>query len=66
VAEIDPLRDDGLHYAQRLRDAGVEVTLHNYDQMPHGFFSRPTVFDHGAEAIARVGAQLREMIAARL
>jgi acetyl esterase len=66
VAEIDPLRDDGLHYAQRLRDAGVEVTLLNYEQMPHGFFSRPAVFDDGADAIARVGAQLRELIAARL
>jgi acetyl esterase len=66
VAEIDPLRDDGLHYAQRLRDAGVEVTLLHYEQMPHGFFSRPTVFDDGADAIARVGAQLRELIAARL
>jgi acetyl esterase len=66
VAEIDPLRDDGLHYAQRLRDGGVEVTLHNYEQMPHGFFSRPTVFDDGADAIARVGAQLRELIAAQL
>jgi acetyl esterase len=66
VAEIDPLRDDGLHYVQRLRDAGVEVTLHNYEQMPHGFFSRPTVFDDGADAIARVGAQLRELIAAQM
>jgi acetyl esterase len=66
VAEIDPLRDDGLRYAQRLRDAGVEVTLLNYERMPHGFFSRPTVFDDGADAIARVGAQLRELIAAQL
>jgi acetyl esterase len=66
VAEIDPLRDDALHYAQRLRDAGVEVTLLHYERMPHGFFSRPTVFDDGADAIARVGAQLRELIAARL
>ncbi len=66
VAEYDPLRDDSLHYAQRLRDADVEVTLLHYEAMPHGFFSRAHVFDDGADAVARVGAQLRELIAAAL
>ncbi len=64
VAEYDPLRDDGLRYAHRLHKAGVEVTLHHYDDMAHGFFTRATVFDAGRDAIERVGTQLRALIAA--
>lgn len=33
----DPLRDQGLAYAQRLRDAGVQVTELDYDHLIHGF-----------------------------
>lgn len=35
----DPLRDQGLAYAQRLRDAGVQVTELDYDHLTHGFIS---------------------------
>jgi hypothetical protein len=33
--------------------------------MAHGFFTRPTVFDAGADAVRRVAHQLRPLIAAR-
>src|SRR5690606_2753161 len=36
IAEYDPLRDEGLTYAERLREAGIEVALKHYDDMAHG------------------------------
>ena len=36
VMEFDPLRDEGLHYAQRLLQAGVSVEVHGYPGTFHG------------------------------
>jgi acetyl esterase len=64
VAEYDPLRDETVAYAERLGAAGVDVSVHRYDDMPHAFFSFVNLFKTGNEAVARVGAELREIIAA--
>ena len=37
TCEHDPLRDEAIHYAMRLMDAGVTVDLHNYAGTVHGF-----------------------------
>jgi acetyl esterase len=39
TAAFDPLLDEGLLYAERLREAGVPVTYRNYEGMLHGFLS---------------------------
>lgn len=41
-AGLDPLRDDGLRYAQRLIAAGIDVELHLVPSIPHGFASVAT------------------------
>ena len=37
TAGFDPLRDEGIEYAERLRDAGVAVTLRHHPSLIHGF-----------------------------
>ncbi len=41
TAGLDPLRDEGLRYAARLRDAGVDVVVTDYPRCAHGFASWP-------------------------
>ena len=37
VAEFDCLRDGGLNFAKNLKDANVNVVLHNPKQTIHGY-----------------------------
>lgn len=37
TAQLDPLRDEGLAYADRLSGAGVEVETHCYEGLTHNF-----------------------------
>jgi acetyl esterase len=64
IDEYDPLRDEGLAYAERLREAGVEVTLHYYEDMLHVFFQFVNVFERGDEAVGQVGRDIRATVAA--
>jgi acetyl esterase len=63
TAEYDPLRDDGLEYAERLREAGVSVSHHHYDDMIHAFFSLVNLLERGNEAVEQVGSEIRAVVA---
>lgn len=62
VAGADPLRDEGLAYAQRLQDAGVTVALRPYPQMIHGFLSMGGMVGAAREAVHEVGAHLKRVL----
>jgi acetyl esterase len=59
VAGHDVLRDDGVAYARALEDAGVAVTLREYDDMSHGFLRWGGVVERARELIAELGAHAR-------
>ncbi|MCA9225015.1 MAG: alpha/beta hydrolase fold domain-containing protein, partial [Planctomycetales bacterium] len=51
VAGYDPLRDEGIAYAEKLAAAGVPVELREYPTMVHGFISMGALTKVTAEAI---------------
>jgi acetyl esterase len=59
VAGFDPLRDEGIAYANRLQEAGNPVDLLAFDGMVHGFFSLSGYIDAGKIAIGEVVKSLR-------
>ncbi len=64
TAEFDPLRDDGIVYAQRLAAAGVAVEhLHASDQM-HGFLMVDRAITRAGQLIDRLGDALAAHAAA--
>lgn len=60
TAEIDPLRDDGKRYADKLKAAGVAVDYTNYDDVTHEFFGMGAVVDKAKEAVGKAAAGLKK------
>ena len=59
VAGHDPLRDDGIRYAELLAAAGVEVELHHAASLVHGYLGYAGVVPAATEATNRGLAALR-------
>jgi acetyl esterase len=63
LAECDPLRDEGVAYARKLEQAGVEVELREYPGQIHPFVLLAGVIDAGRDARSfiarRLGGSLR-------
>jgi len=56
---IDPLYSEGVAYAERLRDAGVETEHLPFPRMAHAFFQAPALLDDSRAAIDRSGSALK-------
>lgn len=63
TAGFDPLRDEGEAYAERLRDAGVEVRHVRYPGLIHGFFNMVGVGRSARAAVVEIADALREGLA---
>ena len=59
TAGYDPLRDEGLQYAQQADEAGSRATLVNFERQIHGFITMGRVIDEANVAVQMCAAQLR-------
>ncbi|MGC8480310.1 MAG: alpha/beta hydrolase [Acidimicrobiales bacterium] len=62
VAGFDPLRDQGIAFADALVRAGVETQLRQYPTMIHGFCSLERVSTVAAGAVSDLAIYLREVL----
>lgn len=62
LAQIDPLRSEGLEYGAALLAAGVPVEMRIYDRVTHEFFGMGAVVPQAAEAMAFATTRLRQAL----
>ena len=62
-AAIDPLRDESVTYADRLREAGVDVELVIEEGLPHSFLRARHVTARGRAAFDRLCAAVKARLA---
>ena len=62
VGEYDLLRDEVVAYATRLRAAGVDVRLHVFPGLVHGFFGMRLGSEAAAAAVSALTSDLRDLL----
>ncbi|NHA68364.1 alpha/beta hydrolase [Phycicoccus flavus] len=63
TADLDPIRDDGIRYAEALEAAGVRTRLTNYLRVPHGFSFFPGATPVGRQQWSELVTELRRALA---
>jgi acetyl esterase len=58
----DPLHDEGLAYAEKLRAAGVKVTIADYADMVHCFIYLQTVLPQAHQAVADAAHAVQDLL----
>jgi acetyl esterase len=62
TAQYDPLRDQGIAYADAMRAAGNEVAMTTYEGLFHGFFGMIDAIDAGKVAFDDAVAAVRAAV----
>jgi acetyl esterase len=62
TAGFDPLRDEGEAYAERLREAGVDVTLRRHPGLIHGFANMTAVSKTAHAAMLELSSAIRTVL----
>jgi acetyl esterase len=62
LAGYDPLHDEGLAYAEKLRAAGVKVTVQDYADLVHGFIYLQTVLPQAHDAVAAAAKAVKQAL----
>ena len=60
TAGFDPIRDEGVRYAEALAADGVDTEHLHYEDMIHAFVSLPDAIPQGKDALDRLGAELAD------
>ena len=58
TAGFDLLRDDGAAYAEKLREAGVDVSYMEFEDLAHGYVTMTGVIPRAREAILQTAEQI--------
>ena len=64
TAGYDPLRDEGLAYAQKLSEAGTRATHLSFERQIHGFILMGKVLAEANDAVRLCAAALRDALTA--
>jgi acetyl esterase len=59
IAGADPLRDEGLEYRDRLKDAGIDVTYVEYPGQFHGFWTMGKLVPEANKLSSEIAAWLK-------
>ncbi len=62
TAELDPLRDEGEAYSDRLREAGVPVKVSRYEGTIHAFINIAGLLTLGQQALKEAASELKAMM----
>ncbi|TGK43521.1 alpha/beta hydrolase [Leptospira andrefontaineae] len=58
IADIDPLRDDGKLYAEKLKEAGVSVLFKEFKGYTHGFFTKVNLLKAPEEGLRMISEEM--------
>lgn len=60
---FDPLRDVGVEYSSKLKEAGNDVEWHHFDTLTHGFLQMAPFSKEAMRATKVVAQEMKKLVA---